>query len=307
MTQSVRQRNLFAAEDFRLQYLALSNINLRSYDFDTIRKDLVQYIQRNFPENFNDFTASSEFIALLEVLSFLYGSLNFRVDLSAREAILDLAERRENIIKIADFLGYTPTRHLPARGLLKLVGVRTTQNVFNINGESLRGTTVRFEDNFQNFLLIMNEIFQKSNQFGRPSDSIRIGNTNHDIYATNITVPDRDIVFKFNGEINSTRRPFEVHGIYIDDKTKSLKESIPNPFASFDMAYLNDGQGISSRGTGFFVGFKQGQLQFTDVSLDDGIPDLLIDLGSPKCEQLRYLGSGNFTRNGGNQEKLDQG
>ena len=69
--------------------------------------------------------------------------------------------------------------------------------------------------------------------------------------------------------------------IYIDDKTKSLKESIPNPFASFDMAYLNDGQGISSRGTGFFVGFKQGQLQFTDVSLDDGIPDLLIDLGSP--------------------------
>ena len=61
MTQSVRQRNLFAAEDFRLQYLALSNINLRSYDFDTIRKDLVQYIQRNFPENFNDFTASSEF------------------------------------------------------------------------------------------------------------------------------------------------------------------------------------------------------------------------------------------------------
>ena len=39
-----------------------------SYDFDTIRRTMIQYLQNNYPEDFNDYIESSEYIALRSVL-----------------------------------------------------------------------------------------------------------------------------------------------------------------------------------------------------------------------------------------------
>ena len=66
-----RQNNLFAAEDWKLAYNVFSQVDFQAYDFDSIRTALVEYIRTNFPENFNDYTESSEFIAILELLAFL--------------------------------------------------------------------------------------------------------------------------------------------------------------------------------------------------------------------------------------------
>jgi len=279
MAQSVRQRNLFSAEDFRLIYDSFKQANFQAYDYDSIRGALVDYVKQQYPENFNDWIQSSEFVALIETLAFLAHSLAFRIDQAGRENFLSTAERRASILRIADFLGYTPTRHQPARGELKVVSIRTTQDVFDINGNSLKNKSVDFEDDFQNFLLVMNSVLSENNKFGRPTSSIRIGNIKNDIYATNIA-PGRDVVFSFNGEVNGARRPFEVHGLEINQATKSLQESEPNPEDSFDLVYKNDGQGLGSNNTGFFVGFKQGSLQFNDVNADSAISNLIIDIGT---------------------------
>jgi hypothetical protein len=279
MAQNVRQRNLFSAEDYSVVYDSFKQANFQAYDYDTIRGALVDYIQQQYPENYNDWIQSSEFVALIETLSFLAHSLAFRIDQAGRENFLSTAERRISVLRIADFLGYTPSRHQPARGQLKITGIRTTQDVFDINGGNLKNTTVEFEDSFQNFLLVMNEILSQKNKFGRPTNSVRIGNVKNDIYSTNIT-DDRNVVFSISGEINSVRRNFEIHGLEVNQSKNVLQEVTPDPTGNFDLVYKNDGQGLGSNSTGFFVGFKQGNLQFSDFNADKAISNLVIDINA---------------------------
>lgn len=276
MAQSVRQRNLFAAEDFRVVYDSFKQANFQAYDYDTIRGVLIDYIQENYPENFNDWIQSSEFVALIETLAFLAHSLAFRIDLAARENFLSTAERRESVLRIADFLGYTPARHLPARGQLKLTRIRTTQNVYDISGNSLKNVDVDFEDDYQNFLLVMNEVLSSNNKFGRPTDSTVIANVKTDLYQTNI-LDTENIVFGFNGRINGNRNSFELHSTRIDEATNTIIEAEPVPAGGFNLLYFNDQQGIPSKNTGFFVGFKQGQLANVDVDVTQAISNLVIN------------------------------
>ena len=91
MSQSVRQSNLFTAEDWQTIYKSFSDVDFRSYDFDTLRASLVDYVRAHYPEDFNDYIQSSEFIATIELLSYLGTSLNFRADLNTRENFLDTA------------------------------------------------------------------------------------------------------------------------------------------------------------------------------------------------------------------------
>jgi hypothetical protein len=120
MSQSTRQRNLFAAEDFTVVYDSFKQANFKAYDFDTIRDAMVEYIRERHPEAFNDWIKSSEFTALIELIAFLGHNLAFRTDLAVRENFLSTAERRESVLRLADFLGYTPLRSSSATGLLKI-------------------------------------------------------------------------------------------------------------------------------------------------------------------------------------------
>ena len=54
MAQGARQSSLFAAEDFSVIYESFSEANFQAYDFETIRNAMVEYINTNYPENFND-------------------------------------------------------------------------------------------------------------------------------------------------------------------------------------------------------------------------------------------------------------
>ena len=92
MGSVTRQENLFAAESWKVAYKAYQNISYQAYDYDTIRAALVEYVKINFPENFNDYIESSEFIAIIELLAYLSQSLAFRMDINTRENFLETAE-----------------------------------------------------------------------------------------------------------------------------------------------------------------------------------------------------------------------
>ena len=193
MAQGARQSSLFAAEDFSVAYESFSEANFQAYDFETIRNAMVDYISTNYPENFNDYINSSEFIALLELLAFLGHNLAFRADLASRENYLSTAERRESALRIAEFLGYKPTRNVVSNGYLKIDSVKTDEVVFDTSGNSLANTTVQFEDvtdtnSFQNFISIMNAIFQSSSQFGSPFSSFTNAGVVNEIYLSLIHI-----------------------------------------------------------------------------------------------------------------------
>ena len=59
MSSTDRQNRLLLAEDWKRVYQSYKNADFKSYDFDTLRRTMVQYIRDNYPEDFNDYIESS--------------------------------------------------------------------------------------------------------------------------------------------------------------------------------------------------------------------------------------------------------
>lgn len=283
MSQSIRQNNLFAAEDWQKIYRAFTNVNFVSYDFDTLRQSLVEYIRINYPEDFNDFIDSSEFIAIIDLLSWLGENLAFRVDLNTRENFLDTAERRESILRLAKLLSYKPKRNIAAKGFLKVTGVRTNFDVFDSNGNNLNGIRVDWNDPnnpdwYEQLILILNASFIKSHKFGQPVQfGTDAANVNVQVYEIESAYTGNPGVFNFSAIVDSESIPFECVNVSWD-KTNNYTERYPNPFGNYHIMYKNDGEGNQSINTGFFVYFKQGTLEFQDFNISIPVENRLLPI-----------------------------
>lgn len=268
MSQSVRQSVLFAGEDFTKIYQSFKNVNFQAYDYDTIRSALIEYIRSFYPEDFNDYVESSEFIAIIELLAYLGTSLSFRVDLNSRENFLDTAERRESIIRLARMLSYQPRRNIPSQGLLKITGVRTTERVLDSLGRNLADNTIVWQDPnnddaYEQFIAILNAAFQSSNTFGRPFKTGVAAGVNTSVYRLNSVPFDTSIAFNLSAISNGVPKPVDIVNMDFDE-FGVFRERHPNPEVPWHIAYRNDGNGLASSGTGFFTYFKQGTLTSED-------------------------------------------
>ena len=113
----------------RDRYQSFINADFESYDFETLRKSMIDYLQLYYPEDFNDYIESSEFIALLDLIAYVGQNISYRVDLNARENFLATAERRESILRLARLVSYNAKRNINASGLLKLQSIVTSEAV----------------------------------------------------------------------------------------------------------------------------------------------------------------------------------
>ena len=122
-----RIQNIFGSQDWKAIYQTFRDADFKSYDYETLRKSMVDYISTYHPENFNDYINSSEFVALIDLIAFMGQSISFRVDFNARENYLDTATRRESILRLAKLINYRPKRNLAAQGYLKIESVVTDE------------------------------------------------------------------------------------------------------------------------------------------------------------------------------------
>src|SRR6056300_2020303 len=146
MSSTDRQNRLLLAEDWKTIYQSFKYADFKSYDFDNLRRTMINYIRQNYPEDFNDYIESSEYLALIDLIAFLGQNIAFRTDLNARENFLELAERRESVLRLARLLSYNPKRNQPANGLLKIVSVQTSEGLIDSNGTNLEGQTIQWND-----------------------------------------------------------------------------------------------------------------------------------------------------------------
>ena len=137
MSSTDRQNRLLVAEDWKRVYQSYRNADFQSYDFDNLRRTMINYLRENYPEDFNDYIESSEYIALIDLIAYLGQNLAFRTDLNARENFLELAERRESVLRLARLLSYNPKRNQTANGLLKVESITTTEEVIDSNNTNL--------------------------------------------------------------------------------------------------------------------------------------------------------------------------
>jgi hypothetical protein len=278
MATTDRQNRLLVAEDWRKIYTAFQQADFKSYDFETIRRTLVAYLRENYPDDFNDFVESSEYVALIDLISYISQSLSFRVDLNARENFLETAERRNSILRLARLINYNAKRNLAASGLLKIDSISTTQNVLDSSGNNLANTTIVWNDptnaNYrEQFINIMNAVNFTTQKFGKPLYSDTIGGIQTQIYSTNSSNIDLP-VYKFSSSISGITRNFEIVPASIN-KSESVYEKAPIPGDGFSYVYRNDGAGDTSNDTGFFVLFKQGSLTSTDFSISQPTTNLI--------------------------------
>jgi len=101
MSSTDRQNNLLVSENWQKIYQSFKNADFQSYDFENLRRTMIEYVRTNFPEDFNDYIESSEYLALIDLIAFVGQSIAFRVDLNARENFLELAERRESVLRLS--------------------------------------------------------------------------------------------------------------------------------------------------------------------------------------------------------------
>lgn len=288
MSQIVRQSELFSAEDWKVIYRAFTDVNFNAYDYDTIRQSMIEYVRFNYPEDFNDWIESSEFVALIDLLAYLGQSLAFRMDLNTRENFIDTAERKSSILRMARLLSYVPNRNIAARGVLKVVGVSTTENVSDSFNQNLQNRTIVWNDAnnpdwYEQWITVFNAAFLRTNPFGKPVKSGTVDSIPTQLYEID-TNPTGSGQYAFSSTVAGNRYSFEV--VNPDFETgATFTERTPDPLYNMHMIYQSDGNGNDSENTGFFAYFKQGSTQFQDFQLSSAIENRVLDVNTDNINQ----------------------
>ena len=278
MASTSRQSSLFGAQDWQKLYQAYSSADLQSYDYESLRKNFIDYLSVNYPETFNDYVESSEFVALLDVIAYMGQALAFRGDLNARENFLDTAQRRDSVIKLANLVSYNPKRNTAAQGLVKVTAISTSENITDINGNNLSGATILWNDPAnsswqEQFNTIVNAALLNNQRIGKPGNSQNLLDVKTDEYTVNIPSGQTPTV-SFQASINGTTMNFELVSVTSLNQNY-LYELPPAPASQFNMLYRNDKLGYGSPNTGFFFYFKQGSLQAVNFNFVEKIQNNL--------------------------------
>jgi len=277
---------LLVTEDWKKIYQSYRNADFKSYDFDTLRRTMITYLRENYPEDFNDFIDSSEYVALIDLIAYLGQNISFRVDLNARENFLETAQRRDSVLRLARLINYNAKRNTPATGLLKIVSVQTTDNVFDSNGVNLSNAIINWNDAtnsnwFEQIVAVVNSAMTSGLSYGKPASRAivdGIPTEKYNINSTNNGVP----VYTFSKSISGSQMTFE---IVSSDFDNTIYEATPTPGSPFAMLYRNDGRGNSSSNTGFFVQFKQGSLTASNFAIDNPVPNEIIGINAPNINE----------------------
>jgi len=281
MAKTTRQTAIFGVEDWKQIYQTYREADFQSYDFETLRKSFTDYLRLYYPETFNDYIESSEYIALLDVIAFMGQALAFRTDLNTRENYLDTAERRDSVTRLANLVSYTAKRNTAAQGLLKAFSVTTTENVVDYNGVNLANVTVNWADptNFdwlEQWNAIVNSSLVSSQKIGRPANRQTILGVDTSEYGINL-VPGFLPVIPYTATVDGVNMPFEATTSTTAGQDY-IYEPSPKPNTAFNVLYRNDQLGYQSANNGFFFFFKQGTLQNQDFNLAERIANRTVNI-----------------------------
>ncbi len=272
-------RNTNSAESWTKIYEAFDKVNFTSFDADTIKQSLVDYLRIYYREVFNDLIESSELMAMLELFAYIAEQLAYRVDMVSHENFITTAQRKQSILRLAKLISYKATRNIPVRGLVKITSISTSERVVDSRGVDLSGLTVTWNDpNNQNwkeqFFLVANRVL--TTRFGQPQKSFQVDDVIMDLYALNASTRSfTNGVFPFGVQTGLDTYGMEIVPADIDEDGPFERE--PDLNAPLSLLYANDGIGDGSDYTGFLMYTKQGQLARVDYTIEDRLPNRRVE------------------------------
>ena len=96
----------------------LQSIKYTSRDFDSIRKDLENYAKRYYSDTYKDFNKASFGSLMLDTVAYIGDILSFYVDYQANESFLNTAIEYDNVLRLANQMGFKLTTSPSSYGVL---------------------------------------------------------------------------------------------------------------------------------------------------------------------------------------------
>lgn len=251
------------AEQWQQLYAQLSkSISYKAFDFNGIKRSLIEYLQTYHPEHFNNLIETDELLPLIEMFAYVGELYAYRADVNTQEHILSTTTRKSSAIQIANMVGYKPSRRVPATGLVKITSVSTTESVVDSTQVDLQRKVIRWNDSTNpnwrtQFSTVLNRILNNTIGVTADSDKTQINDVLVERYTTS-TRPISNGVFKYSAVVNGSSIPMEVVGVSLTNGT--IVEQPPTGDRTLDILFADDGRGNSSPTTGFMMLTKQGTL-----------------------------------------------
>ncbi len=89
-------------------------------DFTSFKDNLVEFAKTYFPKTNTDFTEASPGMMFIEMASYVGDVLSYYIDDTFKESLITTAEDQENVIALAQFLGYKPKVTSPSTTTLSI-------------------------------------------------------------------------------------------------------------------------------------------------------------------------------------------
>lgn len=89
-------------------------------DFNTIKESLVNYAKRYYPDVYQDFSEASFGSLMMDTVSYVGDVLSFYLDYQVNESFMDTATEYDNVLRLGEQVGYSPSLRSPSFGILSL-------------------------------------------------------------------------------------------------------------------------------------------------------------------------------------------
>jgi len=149
------------------------SIDYTSKDFNSIKKSLIDYAQRYYPEVYQDFNEASFGSLMIDTVSYVGDILSYYLDYQVNESFLQTASEKKNIINLSRQLGYKFHEIASSAGEISLYVLIPT-NEFGVGPDSdyypiVRQGSVFSTDQGNNFILT------EDIRFDDPANEIVVG------------------------------------------------------------------------------------------------------------------------------------
>lgn len=275
------------AENWERVYEAFQQVNFAAWDYNTIKESLLDYLKLYHAEDFKDFIESSEFITLIEVFAYIGEQMAYRLDMNAHENFMSTAERKESVLRLAKLVSYNASRNIPARGIVKIQSISSSERIFDSNAIDLSNKTIRWNDPInpnwkEQFTLVMNRVTEQELGSVSPDDRIQIQDVVFELYTLRNTPLEKNVI-KY--DVNTAGETFPMELVSVELNASGPIERRPEKSQHISIMYLNDGLGDTSDNTGFFLFTKQGEMQRVVADFDGITPNQVYKVESTDCNE----------------------
>jgi hypothetical protein len=92
--------------------LVKKDIRYLSRDFSSMKQNLIDFAKNYFPDTYQDFNEASPGMMFLEMAAYVGDVLSYYTDVNLQESLILQASERQNILNIAQSLGYKPKTNI---------------------------------------------------------------------------------------------------------------------------------------------------------------------------------------------------